>query len=186
MNDIRRDSRQVIPVSIRDLQSRIVLGDLEASRLYALALLNGCGVEQDAEAGFNRLLGGSEENDPIAQCDVGFCYHMGQGTTVNIQRADEFYKKSSDQNCPNGQTNHGYCLATGEGIHMNIREAARLFKIAADRGLPEAWRCPILKSIFLFSTEPVHCLSKSALLIVSVAVPEFPPFRFFGISCHWT
>ena len=55
----------------------------------------------------------AEQGDATAQCNLGYCYEMGKGTTKNYKSAFEWYKRSAEQGHVIGTYNLGICYFNG-------------------------------------------------------------------------
>jgi TPR repeat protein len=57
--------------------------------------------------GFQLLMSSASKGDPASTCDVGFCYHLGQGVPLDATHADDHYQVAAGYNDPKGWNNHG-------------------------------------------------------------------------------
>lgn len=84
------------------------------------------------------LVENAEKGDPIAQCDLGLCYHHGEGVEQDCAEAARWFRKSAEQGYVDGQYNLGLCYYYGEGVDRDYDEAERWFQKAADQGHEQA------------------------------------------------
>lgn len=75
----------------------------------------------------------AEQGDAIAQCSLGYCYEVGNGTAKNYKLAFEWYKKSADQGYKIGIHNVGICYYNGYGVEKDYNKALKCFKASAQQ-----------------------------------------------------
>ncbi len=73
-----------------------------------------------------------------AQCNLGYCYQVGEGVEANEKKAAGLYQDAADQGWALGQCNLGYCYHTGKGVALNKKRAVELYQLAANQELPLA------------------------------------------------
>ncbi|WP_306259709.1 hypothetical protein [Pararhizobium sp. IMCC21322] len=76
--------------------------------------------------------------DPVAQFEIGSRYADGFGTTPNMPKAVEWYRRASDQGLAPAQYRLGSLLEHGRGTTKNLTAAADLYKKAAEKGNTKA------------------------------------------------
>lgn len=80
----------------------------------------------------------AEQDDPIAQFEVGEFYRKGLGITKNLNKAIDYFTKSANQNCEYAYMALGECYRDGEGVSKDFSKAVEYFKKAADLNLVDA------------------------------------------------
>lgn len=93
-----------------------------------------------SEAIFSMMWGQrAEAGDPIAQFNLGYCYEMGQGTTVDQEAAVKWYLKAAEQGYPRAQYHVGLAYSYGgQGVEWNLTEACKWLTLASWNGIKEA------------------------------------------------
>lgn len=76
--------------------------------------------------------------DPVAQFEIGSRYADGFGTTPNMPKAVEWYRRAADQGLAPAQYRLGSLLEHGRGTTKNLTAAADLYKKAAEKGNTKA------------------------------------------------
>lgn len=81
----------------------------------------------------------AEAGDPIAQFNLGYCYEMGQGTSVDHSAAFLWYLRAAQQGYPRAQYHVGLAYSYGgQGVEWNLTEACKWLTLAAWNGIKEA------------------------------------------------
>jgi hypothetical protein len=80
----------------------------------------------------------AEQNDAIAQCDLGICYYNGQGVAKDEVEAMKWCRKAAEQNYADAQYGLGVCYAAGAGVAKNYIEAHKWIYLAAAQGNEDA------------------------------------------------
>lgn len=75
------------------------LDDAEALYERGRRLLDGVGVLEDSEAGWDLIIESAKLGHPVA---LGLCFHEGRGTKQNQNRAIELYRASAERGHPAG------------------------------------------------------------------------------------
>lgn len=88
-------------------------------------------VHQDYSKAVEWYQKAADQNLPIAQYNLAYCYEFGLGTEQNYQKAIELYRKAAAQNYGLAKLNLGCCYLDGNGVEKNSRTAIRWFKKAA-------------------------------------------------------
>ena len=70
----------------------------------------------------------------IAQCNLGWCYHKGEGVEKDLVCAVEWYQRAADQGDASAQFNLGWCYQHGEGVEKNLVLALKWYQSTADQG----------------------------------------------------
>ena len=76
----------------------------------------------------------AEQGHAEAQCNLGYCYYLGQGVDQNYAEAVKWYRKAADQGDAKAQTCLGVCYSNGEGVDQNYAEAVKWCRRAAEQG----------------------------------------------------
>lgn len=66
---------------------------------------------------------GAEQEYPLAQCALGWCYEAGQGVEQNWEKAIRLYRLSAEIGYPPAQCNLGWCYETGAGVEQDLEQA---------------------------------------------------------------
>lgn len=88
-------------------------------------------AELSLEQKFEQYKKKAEQGDADAQCNLGYCYEVGNGTTVNYNLAFKWYKASAKQGHRIGKYNLGLLYYKGYGVEKNYSKALKYFKAAA-------------------------------------------------------
>jgi len=78
-----------------------------------------------------------DPKDPVAQCNLAYMHHTGNGTSRNAGKALKLYRKSAMQNNTRAMYNLGVIYEGGDinaGVSQDYAEALRWYKKAADAG----------------------------------------------------
>lgn len=78
----------------------------------------------------------AEKQDPMGQALLGLCYENGYSLHKDINKAFEYYVKSSEQNHPLGQVYLGICYEYGVGTTRNVEKAHDLYNQSAAQNHP--------------------------------------------------
>lgn len=89
------------------------------------------GLYDDA---FNRMLPVADDHHPRALFWVGNMYQKGRGTAVNLERANEFYRRAALLGNTDAQNNLGLMYRYGTGVQLDREKAFAWFSIAASNG----------------------------------------------------
>ncbi len=95
--------------------------------------------EFEVKTGFNPLtsiyrLFGSDQEDPVTQCNSGVRFHNGDGVVKNEKLAVKYYQLSADQGYAMAQCNLGWCYEKGFGVVKNEKLAVKYYQLSADQG----------------------------------------------------
>ena len=90
-------------------------------------------TKKDYETAFNLLKTCAELGYSPAQNMVGDCYRLGNGRSVNEEKAFYWYQQSADQKDASGMLWLGYCYHHGIGTEPNY-DLAYQYYTAADEG----------------------------------------------------
>ncbi len=59
---------------------------------------------------------------------LGYCYHVGIGTDINVPKAFKLYQKAADLGNSNGMYNMGYFYNNGIVTDVNKQKAFELYQ----------------------------------------------------------
>lgn len=90
------------------------------------------------EKNYDKFLIWADEDNPIAQCDIGWMYQYGKGRKQSYKDAVEWYRKSASQGYARAQNILGVMYRDGIGIEQSFENALNLFKKAADQNYARA------------------------------------------------
>lgn len=83
------------------------------------------------------LLDRAVSGDRVAQFDLGWRYHEGNGVAQDYAAAVEWIRKAADQDYPLALVRFGNLYEWGHGVAEDYSAAALWYRRAADRGLPQ-------------------------------------------------
>lgn len=75
----------------------------------------------------------AEKGDKVAQCNLGYCYEIGQGTEINLEQAAFWYGKSASQGYLQASYNLGLLYYNGKGVKKNYQKAVERFTFSAKK-----------------------------------------------------
>jgi hypothetical protein len=67
----------------------------------------------------------AEAGDADAQFNLGVCYEMGSGVSVDKAEAFKWYKRAAEAGDEGAQFNLGHCYADGSGVAVDKAEAVK-------------------------------------------------------------
>ena len=105
----------------------------------------------------------AEAGDAMAQINLGFMYHQGQGVEQDLKEAVKWYQKAADQGQVNAQYTLGWMYANGRGVEQNYVTACAWYNIAAAKGDTEAatWKDNTAKQLTLAQITQAQALSRT-------------------------
>ena len=80
----------------------------------------------------------AEQEDSIAQNNLGNCYYNGDGIDQSYEEAVKWYRKAAEQEYAKAQYNLGNCYENGEGVEPSYEEAVKWYRKAAEQGNSDA------------------------------------------------
>jgi hypothetical protein len=75
----------------------------------------------------------AEQNDAVAQYNLGLCYAKGIGVTKNDEEAATWFRQAAEQNHVWAQCNLGHCYSEGRGVAKDVQEAVKWYRRAAEQ-----------------------------------------------------
>jgi TPR repeat protein len=82
-------------------------------------------------AGLDTVVARADQDDAVAQYELGIRYSQGRGVDKNPFKAVEWFQRSADRGLPQAQFELGSAYWLGEGAAPDIAEAARWYREAA-------------------------------------------------------
>lgn len=117
------------------LLRRAELGDADA--LFELGNIYKSGndeVVKDLVKSAEYYFKAAKLGDARAQCNLGWCYEVGEGIDQNWENAFYWYSESAENGCALGQYSLGWMYENGVFIAKNMSEAVRWYFEAAKNG----------------------------------------------------
>jgi hypothetical protein len=109
-------------------------GIVEAQAVYGQYLLDGHGVERDADEAFVWFRHAARRDHPMAMNMLGRCYEHGWGTAACAPVAVYWYRLAAQAGLDWGMYNYASALALGNGIECDRAQALQWFRRAAELG----------------------------------------------------
>ncbi|AZL70436.1 MULTISPECIES: tetratricopeptide repeat protein [Pseudomonas] len=109
-------------------------GAVEAQLLLGQILLDGRGIEQDAEVARRWFQIAAQGGNGMAHNMLGRCLEHGWGGAVDLAQAAIHYARAADAGLDWGMYNLGNLLATGRGVPTNQTQALACYEKAAQLG----------------------------------------------------
>lgn len=109
-------------------------GIVEAQAVYGQYLLDGHGVERNAEEAFTWFRHAARRDHPMAMNMLGRCYEHGWGTAACAPVAVYWYRLAARAGLDWGMYNYASALALGNGVERDRAEALQWFRRAAELG----------------------------------------------------
>lgn len=108
-------------------------GVVEAQLLLGQILLDGRGIEADAEVARRWFAIAAQAGNAMAHNMLGRCLEHGWGGAVNLAQAAVHYARAADAGLAWGLYNLGNLLATGRGVPANQAQALMCYEKAAQQ-----------------------------------------------------
>jgi TPR repeat protein len=80
----------------------------------------------------------AEQGDVRAQCNLGWCYSIGEGISVDLEKALDWTRKAAEQGEAQAQFNLGYFYDEGLGVGQDYKKAVQWKRLAAEQGHADA------------------------------------------------
>lgn len=80
----------------------------------------------------------AEQGNAMAQTELGYRYHVGEGVERDYTEAVNWYRRAAEQGQPDAQYNLGVAYAFGQGVERDLAQATNWYQRAADQGQPVA------------------------------------------------
>lgn len=109
-------------------------GVVEAQLLLGQILLDGRGIEQDAEVARRWFQIAAQGGNGMAHNMLGRCLEHGWGGAPDLAQAAIHYAQAADTGLDWGMYNLGNLLATGRGVPANQAQALACYEQAAQLG----------------------------------------------------
>lgn len=88
----------------------------------------------DYEAAYLEWLPLAEDGDPAAQRNIGHLYRKGLGTTPDLVKAAQWYRRAAELGFARAQANLASMYRRGDGVPQDYAEAAKWFERAGHQG----------------------------------------------------
>ena len=125
--------------ALAQLRAQAAKGDVQAqSELGKAFWLGSLGVATNYQEAAKWFRKAAEQNDAIAQHNLGACYRDGQGVTKDYVAAVKWFRQAAGQNYARAQVNLGRCYEDGEGVTKDEVEAVKWYRKAAEQNHPAA------------------------------------------------
>ncbi|HZZ06173.1 tetratricopeptide repeat protein [Paraburkholderia sp.] len=109
-------------------------GIVDAQAVYGQYLLDGHGVERNAEEALTWFRHAARRDHPMAMNMLGRCYEHGWGTTACAPVAVYWYRLAAQAGLDWGMYNYASALALGNGVECDREQALHWFRRAAEVG----------------------------------------------------
>ncbi len=109
-------------------------GDKEAQFQLGLKYLKGQdGLDLDSAKACQWFLKAAEQNQVLAQYNVGICYREGSGFSKDLKRAFEWFFKSANQGDLESSYNVALAYHFGEGTQVDLTQAVTWYQKAIEK-----------------------------------------------------
>lgn len=102
-------------------------------------LMEGKGVAQDKQSGFNYLLKAANEGLPAAENAVAQAYLTGSGTVKNTETGMQWLVKAANDGVAKAQNQLAIAYVKGDGVPVDYNMAARWFAACANAGTAKSF-----------------------------------------------
>jgi hypothetical protein len=92
------------------------------------------GLQWDYKFALHWFKKAAEQGNAVAQYNVGYMYHYGEGAPQDFRMAVEWYRKAAQQGYSRAQNNLGVMYAKGFGVPQDSRVAGDWIRKAAEGG----------------------------------------------------
>lgn len=110
---------------------------ITAAALVVAGAIAQAGQHGERVASYKELKASAEENNPVAQNNLGVMYATGNGTAQDYSQAAKWYERAGEQGYPVAQYNLGALYEHGLGRPVDPAAAAVWYELAAEQG--DAW-----------------------------------------------
>ncbi|OPA92355.1 hypothetical protein BFW87_17235 [Pseudomonas fluorescens] len=114
------------------------LGDADAQATLGQLLLDGHGVQKDAQLALSWFRIAARHRHPMAINMIGRCLENGWGSEIDLTQAAHQYRQAADLGLDWGLYNYGQLLTRGRGVEKDLSAAYELFCQAAAKGHPKS------------------------------------------------
>jgi TPR repeat protein len=122
----------------RLLLDQAAAGNLEAQARLGQALLDGHGIERDAQLALRWFRIAAGRGHVAALNMVGRCLELGWGCAPDLPAAAGHYRAAAERGLDWGQYNYANLLSRGLGVVRDMPEALTWYQRAADTGHAKA------------------------------------------------
>jgi TPR repeat protein len=127
---------------LAELEAAAAHGETEAMLVYGMRLMQGEGIEANANEGLNWLQKAADAGDAQAWYAFGVVYLNGIGVESDFDKALGYLRKGAEAGDADCQTSMGMLYEAGDKIPSGIEadgvEAAKWYKMAAEQDHTEA------------------------------------------------
>lgn len=116
---------------IKEVESGNVDSMCELGRRYYNGLY---GANKNLQEAFSLFMKAAKLGSSAAQCNVAWCYEVGDGVEASLERAFEWYMRSAQNGCSMAQYSLGWMYANGISVAKNQTKAIEWFQKAAAQG----------------------------------------------------
>lgn len=92
------------------------------------------GLNKNLELAFTYFHKAAQMGNADAQCNVAWCYEVGDGVEESLENAYKWYEKSANNNCSMAQYSLGWMYANGIFVPKNQSKAVNWFIRASENG----------------------------------------------------
>lgn len=138
-NAVSQESLTTISSENEDIFSKANNGDLPSLCEIGRRYYNGShGLNKNLKLAFEYFMKAANQNYADAQCNVAWCYEVGDGVEESLEKAYEWYEKSANNNCSMAQYSLGWMFANGIFVPKSQSKAIIWFMKASENGHPMA------------------------------------------------
>ena len=109
----------------------VILGLLALSPAHA-------GMTPEEVKAYEDYKAKAEKGDPVAQNNLGLCYHNGDGVVKDLMQAVSWWRKAAEQGDADASHNLGLCYHNGLGVAKDQVQAVSWYRKAAQLGQADA------------------------------------------------
>ncbi len=114
------------------LKIKAETGNFGAQRALAFYYMEGIDTKKDSVQAFYWFQKAAEQNDEVAEYNVGLCYSQGIGVEQDKEKAVEYFRRAARHGIVSAQYSLAMCYYEGDGVEKNYKEAFRWFDQAAN------------------------------------------------------
>lgn len=128
----RNKAQKLVSSIIEDVKEKAENGDSNYQVIYGDMFSFGLGQLVDYEEAFSWYKRAAKKKNLEAQCDLGYCYLVGQGVDKNHRLSFKYWLKSAKQGYAHSCRDVGQNYLKGIGVKKNLKKAVFWFKKASD------------------------------------------------------
>lgn len=73
----------------------------------------------------------AEQNDALAQYELGYCYCFGEDVEPSYEEAVKWFRRAAEADVPQAMYHLGECYFYGHGVEKDVDEARHWYKLAS-------------------------------------------------------